>query len=156
MRRPCRPLTTGEIALLRGVFGDGIAYGQVRVHPQRLCWPFPRDRAMAPNGHLYFPGCYEDDFAGPAVSLRRRALFVHEGAHLYQWYGLQQWVWLRGPFDRRYAYALVPGKPYEAYGLEQMGMIAEHYYLLANGGRTGLPWPIEAYRAILPALRGGA
>lgn len=154
MPRPHRLLTDGEILLLGGVFGGGIAYDRVRLHSQRLCWPFPRDRAMAPNGHLYFPGCHEEDFTDATVPLRRRALLVHEGAHLYQWYVLRQWVWLRGPFDRRYGYKLVPGKPYEAYGLEQMGMIAEHYHLLAHGGRTGLPWAIEAYRAILPAWRG--
>lgn len=155
MRRPHRPLTPGETAMLRAIYGDGIDYPRVRLHPRRLCWPFPRDRAMAPNGHVYLPGPnWAEDYSSDTVPLRLRALLVHEGAHLYQWYALGWTVWLRGAFDRTYRYALVQGRRYEAYGLEQMGMIAEHYYLLSQGRHTGLPYPIEAYRAILPGLRG--
>lgn len=137
--------------MLQSVYANHITYPRVRIHSERLMWPFPKDRAMAPNGEAYFPGDeYAVDFAQPGVSLSKRGTFIHEGAHLYQWYGLGQAVWLRGPFDRNYSYVLTPGKAYKDYGLEQMGMIAEHYFLLMNGGRTGLPYALADYQKILP------
>ena len=132
-----RRLTLGEIALLRTIYRDKIDYAQVRIHSERWTWPFPKDRAMAPNGDAYFPGAeYAADFSSPTVPLIQRSTFVHEAAHLYQWYGLGRTVWLRGPFDRNYDYTIIPGKKYEDYGLEQMGMIAQHYYILREGGRV--------------------
>jgi hypothetical protein len=149
-----RQLTVGEIAMLRSVFKDTIQYDKVRIHSERWAFVFPGDRAMAPNGEIYFPGAtYEADFAAATVSLARKAVFIHEGTHLYQWYGLGQTVWARGPFDRNYDYALVPGRTFQEYGLEQMGMIAEHYYTLLHRGRIGLPYTLADYQAILPVGR---
>nr|WP_317893257.1 vgr related protein [uncultured Sphingomonas sp.] len=146
-----RPLSPGETAMLRGVFGEGIDYARVRIHPRKWWFVFPGNRPMAPNGHAYFPGeTHVPDFAAPGVPLWRKASFVHEGTHLYQWYGLKQWVWVRGPFQRNYDYRLEPGKPFTAYGLEQMGMIAQHYFTLANGGRIPLPYTLADYAPLLP------
>ena len=93
---------------------------------------------MAPNGNIYFPGdTYEEDFSAVSVAVRKTAVFVHEATHLYQWYGLGQTVWFRGPFERDYDYELVPGKKFQDYGLEEMGMIAEHYYRVRSGQRVG-------------------
>jgi hypothetical protein len=98
----------------------------VRVYDQPFLGVFPRDRAMSPNGHLYFPGTlWLDDFAAPGIALSKRALFIHEGTHLYQWYGLGQ-----------------------------MGMIAQHYYTLKEGGRIprayGDRCTLADYQKILP------
>ena len=132
-----RKLTIGEVALLRSVYADKIDYTKVRIHSERWARVFPNDRAMAPNGEAYFPGAeYAADFSSAATPLVKRATFVHEGAHLYQWYGLGRIVWARGPFARNYDYTLIPGQKYEDYGLEQMGMIAQHYYILREGGRV--------------------
>lgn len=151
-----RRLTEGEIALLRGVYGNGIAYDRVRLFSRPWMPIFPRNRGMAPNGNVYMPGNkYADDYASPGVPLGLQAVFVHEGAHLYQWYGLGWIVWLRGPFARNYRYRLVPGRRYAEYGLEQMGMIAQHWFILASGGRpAGLPDPsytAASYAHLLPA-----
>lgn len=79
-----RNLTPGEIAMLREVYGGRIPYSRVKVHPHRLTWPFPNDRAMAPNGELYFPGGeYVADFSAPGVDLAHKSTLIHEGAHLY-------------------------------------------------------------------------
>ena len=141
-----RPLSPGEVALLRATFADTILYARVRLFPRRWFWPLPRDRAMAPDGHVYLPGrAWRDDFAAPGVPLRAQALLIHEGAHLYQHYALGWPVWLRGAFDRRYDCRLVPGRPFHRYRLEQMGMIAEHHFLLTRGG---VPHDLPAlYRA---------
>lgn len=132
-----RKLTLGEVALLRSVYAGKIDYAKARIHSERWSWPFPQNRAMPSNGDAYFPGTeYAADFSSPSTPLSTRATFVHEGAHLYQWYGLHRTVWARGPFARNYDYDLVPGRKYEDYGLEQMGMIAQHYYILREGGRV--------------------
>lgn len=98
-----RALTQGEVQLLRSIFRERITYAQVRIFDRRWTWPFPNDRAMAPNGNAYFPGDeYAPDFSLPSVPLGKRATFVHEATHLYQWYGLNWPVWARGPFERNY------------------------------------------------------
>lgn len=150
-----RSLTSGEIAILRSVYGERITYPEVKVSEHRWFWPLANDRAMAPNGKIYFPGqTYAADFAAAGVSLYKRSVFVHEGAHLYQWYGLGRTVWLRGPFDRDYDYELVPGKEYADYGLEQMGSIAQDYYTLRSGGRlASIKYPLSAYASLLPVMR---
>jgi hypothetical protein len=100
---------------------------------------------MAPNGSLYFPdNLFANDFAAPGVTLRRRALLVHEGTHLYQYYGLNWDVVARRVFttgfNSRYSYKLQHGKKLIEYGLEQMGMIAQHYYTLREGGTLERPY----------------
>lgn len=144
-----RPLTSGERTLLQSVFSNWIDYDRVRIHSERWAPVFPNDRAMAPNGQVYFPGAeYAPDFS--VASFAKRATFVHEGTHLYQWYGLNQTVWLRGPFQRNYDYRLTPGKAFQDYGLEQMSMIAQHYYVLREGGRISLPYTLADYQTMLP------
>lgn len=86
----------------------------------------------------------------PIVPLSKRATFAHEGAHLCQWYGLGRVVWARGPFARNYDYKLTPGKPYEDHGLEQMGSIAQDYYVLREGGRIVGPYGLAHYAPLLP------
>ena len=153
-----RPLTVGEMSMLRSVYGIRIPFSAVRILAHRWYWPLPSDRAMSPNGNMYMPGeYYANDYAAGHVSLYHKGVFIHEGAHLYQWYVLGWIVWARGPLDRDYTYKLVVGRRYEEYGLEQMGMIAEHYYVLTHGGRpSDLPdgnYTAASYAAILPVRR---
>lgn len=146
-------MTGGEIAMLRQIYGNRIPYASIKVVPHRWMWPFPNDRSMAPNGTMYLPGDdYRPDFASPSVDLYHKSTFVHETTHLYQWYVLGQTVWLRGPFDRNYDYVLVPGKKWTDYGLEQMAMIAQDYFLLKNGGRplNKTRYPLSAYAGLMP------
>ena len=151
-----RALTTGERAMLTQVYGYRIPFNKVLVFPRRWTWPFPTNRSMAPNGNMYMPGRnYASDFSAPTATLYHKGVFIHEGAHLYQWYVLGWVVWARGPFARNYDYRIIPGQPYEKYGLEQMGMIAEHYYVLKHGGRPAdLPdksYSAASYAKLLPA-----
>lgn len=144
-----RLLTPGETRLLQSVFANNIDYAKVRIHSERWAVIFPNDRAMAPNGEVYFPGDeYAPDFS--LAPLDKRATFVHEATHLYQWYGLRQTVWLRGPFQRNYNYQLIKGRKFTDYGLEQMGMIAQHYYILREGGGIPMPYTLADYASLLP------
>lgn len=92
---------------------------------------------MTPDGEIYFPAAhYKADFS--LALLPDRAWFVHESAHLYQYYFLHWSVKLRGIVDRNYDYTLDPKKKKD-YGLEAQGDIAEDYYILRQGGSSGSP-----------------
>src|SRR5438270_5014721 len=126
-----RPLTPGEIELAHSIFGDAIDYAKVRL-VQGKWWPFqPRNAAMAPMGHIYFhpvAGGWSDDFA--AEPLVRQGFFIHEMTHVWQAQakGRVYLLLMRHPFCR-YRYALKPGKPFAAYGIEQQAEIVCHRFL---------------------------
>lgn len=130
-----RPLTNGEIALARTIFGDAIDYAVVRIR-RRKWFPFqPRKTVMAPRGHIHFhPGgtAYCDDFA--TQPLTRQGLFIHEMVHVWQTQTRGAWylVLNRMPWSR-YDYSLKPGWPLVRYGIEQQAEIVKHAFLLRNG-----------------------
>lgn len=150
MRPSDRPLTEGEIALARSVFGEAVDFGRVRIARRKWAFFQPRETVMAPTGAIHFhpDGTrYRDDFA--AASLADQALFIHEMTHVWQH---QKGIFLplaRHPFCR-YDYALLPGRQLRRYGIEQQAEIVAHAFLLRQGvGVTGAA-PRECYEAILP------
>ena len=148
-----RPLTPGEIALARSVFGDAIDYSQVRLF-RRKWWPLqPRNSAMAPTGHIYFHpegGAWSDDFS--RESLGRQAFFIHELTHVWQTQrgGRFYLLLMRHPFCR-YRYELEPGKPFFRYGIEQQAEIVSHRFLADQGALIG-PAPPRELLPFTPAL----
>jgi type VI secretion system secreted protein VgrG len=145
-----RALTPGETTLLRSVFGSGITYSDVKIHDEKWMVFQPGDTAMTPNGEMYWPKAhYRADFSREPLGIR--AWFVHEGAHLYQYYGLHWSVIARGIFDRNYDYKLDPSKTkLSDYGLEEMGDIARDYYILKMGGTIGKAYTLSDYAKLLP------
>lgn len=146
-----RPLTAGEIALARTVFGDAVDYARVRL-VRRKWWPLqPRGIVMAPTGNIHFhpddPN-WRDDFSQAQISLQ--GLFIHEMTHVWQAQtrGRFYLPLMRHPFCR-YAYRFVPGKPFDAYGLEQQAEIVRHAFLQKRG--AGLANAADP--AILPFAR---
>ena len=146
-----RALTEGEISLVSAMFGTMIDPATVRIR-RRKWFPFqPRTTVMAPCGHIHFhprSTVYADDFSAEAWPLQ--ALFVHEMTHVWQAQVRGKWYLplVRHPFCR-YRYALVPGKPLSAYGIEQQAEIVAH----AFRARIGAPAPgidRAALEAILP------
>lgn len=130
-----RPLTPGECALASSVFGGAIALEPVRLK-RRSFLPFqPRLTVMAPMGHIHFhprSPHWREDFALAPISLQ--GLFIHEMVHVWQAQQKGRW-WLplmRHPFCR-YSYRFIPGKPFEAYGIEQQAEIVRHWFLARNG-----------------------
>ncbi|MEQ1510581.1 MAG: vgr related protein [Sphingopyxis sp.] len=147
-----RPLTAGEIALARGVFGDDIDYDRVEIRRRKWAFFQPRRVIMAPMGHLHFHphgDIYCDDFCETPVE--RQGLFIHEMTHVWQAQRRGRWflVLMRWPFDR-YSYTLKPGWPLQRYGLEQQAEIVRHYFLLSKRRTVPGAPSIAAYRAILP------
>jgi hypothetical protein len=130
-----RPLTDGEVALARSVFGSAIDYSKVTMR-RRKFFPFqPRRITMAPRGHLYFHPlgpAYCDDFS--AMSPVRQGLFIHEMTHVWQTHSRGPWYLIlhRHPWCR-YDYSLKPGWKLERYGIEQQAEIVRHAFLLRRG-----------------------
>ena len=130
-----RPLTPGEIALARPIFGDALDYDRPRLFCGKW-WPFqPRRSAMAPTGNIHFHpdgGGYSDDFS--RESLGRQAFFIHELTHVWQAQAKGRFYLplMRHPFCR-YRYALDPRKPFSRYGLEQQAEIVKDAFLASHG-----------------------
>ncbi len=145
-----RPLTSGEIALARGVFGEAIDYAQARIARRKWAFFQPRRVVMAPRGCIHFhPGgtLYRDDFA--AAALTDQGLFIHEMTHVWQH---QKGIFLpiaRHPFCR-YGYAIHPGWPLARYGIEQQAEIVRHAFLLRHGARVAGAPPLDQYESVLP------
>jgi len=130
-----RPLTPGEIALARSMFGDAIDYDRARIAHAKWAFFQPANVTMAPLGTIHFHPkgeAYRDDFAEAPLDLQ--GLFIHEMVHVWQH---QQGLFLplrRHPFCR-YRYALVPGRPFRRYGIEQQAEIVRHAFLLRKVAR---------------------
>lgn len=145
-----RPLTPGEIALARTMFGDAIDYARARVANRKWAFFQPRKTAMAPTGCIHFhPGgdLYHDDFA--CADLSHQGLFIHEMTHVWQY---QSGIYLplrRHPFCR-YGYTIQPGRRFERYGLEQQAEIARHAFLLRHHAIVPGAPPLAQYETILP------
>jgi len=132
-----RPLTGGEVALARSVFGRAIDYDKVTIRRRKFFPLQPRRVTMAPRGHIHFHplgSAYCDDFA--EAPLRRQGLFIHEMTHVWQTQTRGEWylVLHRHPWCR-YDYSLKPGLPLKAYGIEQQAEIVRHAFLLRRGER---------------------
>lgn len=145
-----RPLTPGEIALARTVFGDAIDYARVCIHRRKWMFFQPRHIVMAPTGHIHFHpegDRYRDDFA--RADLGSQALFIHEMTHVWQhqsglFLPLRRMPWAR------YDYAFTPGRPLASYGIEQQAMLVQHAFMLRRGARPPEAPALDQIEAILP------
>ena len=132
-----RPLTDGEVELARSMFGDAIDYRRVRIIRGKW-WPFQhRGIVMAPTGNIHFhphDPRWSEDFS--TASLDLQGLFIHELTHVWQTQtrGRFYLPLMRHPFCR-YAYEVVPGRPFDLYGLEQQAEIVRHAFLAKQGRR---------------------
>jgi hypothetical protein len=143
-----RPLTSGEIALARSVFGDAIDYSRVRMVRRKWWWFQPREIVMAPSGNIHFHphgDQWSQDFS--REPLHRQGLFIHEMTHVWQAQkgGRYYRPLMRHPFCR-YRYELVPGRQFGRYGLEQQAEIVRHVFLAERGGHPRVSPP----RSLLP------
>ncbi len=150
--RHARPLTIGEIALARSIFGDAIDYARVNIVCGRW-WPFqPRGIVMAPTGNIHFhpdDPHWSEDFSSEPLSLQ--GLFIHEMTHIWQSQKCGRFYLplMRHPFCR-YRYRYQPGRPFGRYGIEQQAEIVSHVFL-ARHGRAPSAAPAPALlEALLP------
>lgn len=149
-------LNTYELRSL-GTLVEGLDYARVRLHRgagvragrllRAAILTLSGGRAIALGNHVFLP----------AWCCRSLPIMAHELTHCAQY---QRWgpvrYFLRGAADRLrelrhraglgtnpYAYRLEPGKPFEAYGMEQQGQIVEDTF---RGDRVAAA--ISPYRPI--------
>jgi hypothetical protein len=132
-----RPLTDGEVALARSMFGNAVDFGKVTIRRRKWFPVQPREIAMAPRGHIHFhprSSAYCDDFS--TQPLHRQGLLIHELTHIWQTQQRGEWylVLHRHPWCR-YDYSLKPGWRLVRYGIEQQAEIVRHAFLLRQGIR---------------------
>ena len=133
MKRPAaqsRPLTAGEIAIARSVFGDNIRLDDVRL---KTAWWVLKNYAISPNGNIYFNQAdWTTDFSDSSII--KQSWLVHELTHIWQ---LQQGlnVIFGALINRRYTYLLIDGKPFFAYGIEQQARMVQDYFIQRSRGQ---------------------
>jgi nucleotide-binding universal stress UspA family protein len=156
-----RPLTPGEIALAKRIFGDSLNYDDVRIQngkdsplwkasaylgekcgAQNICC-----RAQTFGSTIFMPqDQYHDDYSRGDDS--DRSLFVHEITHAWQFQNMQVVAGVRtvvdavnlGSYDAVYGYKLDPKKDLGDYNVEQQACIMEAYHeYLERGGKPPAP-----------------
>lgn len=65
-----RGLTTGEIALAKSIYGNTIDYSAVRISSGTYFPLQDPDRAVAPNGNIYFGNSYVKDLSSSDLGSR--------------------------------------------------------------------------------------
>jgi len=147
-----RPLTTGERALAREMFGDSLLLAPVTIR-RRKWFPFqPKDVIMAPTGHVHVhpeSHLWSGDYAGEHLGLQ--ALFLHELTHVWQSQekGKFYLPLMRHPFCR-YRYMFEAGKPFGRYGIEQQAELVRHTFLARRGRPVAGAPPLEQLERLLP------
>jgi len=138
---PKRPLTPGEIALAREVFGGAIDYATVTITEDKFIGFHPDNTAMAPDGNLYMPGCYRNDYS--KEDTWDQAMFIHEMTHVWQYQNkilspVAEAVKLniRFKFDyaAAYGYMLDAKKDLVEYNMEQQASIVQDYFSFKKDG----------------------
>jgi hypothetical protein len=127
-----RPLSAGEIALARLIFGDSIDYSRVKIHRRGYLWLGLQraDVAMAPNGEIYFGRkCFKNDFSRENASSRH--WFIHEMTHVWQ-HQLGYPVKWRGAIriGLNYRYILEPNRKLGNFNMEAQGDLLADYFAL--------------------------
>jgi hypothetical protein len=132
-----RPLTEGEIALARSMFGDALDYARIRIVRGKW-WPFQhRGIVMAPTGNIHFhpdDPRWSEDFSKAPIELQ--GLLIHELTHVWQTQtrGRFYLPLMRHPFCR-YAYDHIPGQAFDLYGLEQQADLVRPAFMARRGVR---------------------
>ena len=151
-----RPLTPGEIAMAREMFGDALDCAPVRIWAQPFGFGrvfvagrwFGRDWIIWPKDKLL------PDYADPDVPVARAAVLIHELAHVWQ---AQQGVNLAfaklkaGDRPDCYAYEIGEATTWYTLNIEQQAMAVEDEFRRRRAGRTDLTeGQSAAYRRICP------
>ncbi|MBC7769749.1 MAG: vgr related protein [Phycisphaerales bacterium] len=136
-----RPLTEGEVALGKSVFGGEIDWRAVRVlqAPPELGFG-----AMVPRARTIVFSRWRavEDFAHAPLS--EQGWFVHELMHVWQ---AARGVFLAGAKlnalgKGAYFYTSRPGARLKHYNIERQAEIARHLFLARNGAaEPGMPAP---------------
>ncbi len=142
-----RPLTSGEIALAKTVFGDSIDYARVRLHDKRILPPGlqRRHQAVAKGDNVSFPrSAYAADFSFETNAFKQ-SVFIHELVHVWQHQNrvlstpreaLKETLRHKFNYAKAYPYRLGAHADLTGYGFEQQAAMIQDYFLLTRHGET--------------------
>ncbi|MDP2214830.1 hypothetical protein [Phenylobacterium sp.] len=140
-----RPLTEGERALGREMFGEGLEPRRIRI----LCIPvWPRAFAAGARLMVFPVKAAVWDFSQAPLGLQ--GLFIHELTHVWQAQGGVGLVWAKlrcGDSPAAYAYDLQSGHSFGDLNIEQQAMVVQHAFLASRRGAA--PFSALAYGAYL-------
>jgi hypothetical protein len=140
-----RPLTEGEIALAKTVFGDSIDYAAVRLHDKRILPPLiqKKHQAVAKGNDISFPrDAYAPDFSKETDALKQ-SVFIHELTHVWQHQNkvvstpreaVKETLKHKFNYSKCYLYKLDAHADLISYGFEQQAAIVQDYFLLSKHG----------------------
>lgn len=140
-----RKLTKSEVDLARLVYKDSIPYDKVWIIKGGLLeMPNSSNNAMTPYGNIYLPSHHYDkipDFTIDNKQSDNIRWFIHEMAHVWQYYAMDISVacrgimlQLKGGYDsnaKAYAYDLLGAdskKEFKDFNIEQQAEIIAHYF----------------------------
>jgi len=132
-----RPLTEGEIALGRTVFGEEIAWRRVRV----LQGPSLGFGAMVPMGRTILFSRWRAAWDFAEAPMDEQGWLVHELMHVWQ---AAHGVFLAGAKlgaigKLAYAYTPQPKANLKDYNIERQAEIARHLFLARAGSKAEKP-----------------
>jgi len=147
-----RSMTEGEKILAKTVYTDAIDYKKVKIFNESWTFLQPTDRAMAPNGNIYYAkgnADYSRDFSAKK-NIHKQATFIHELAHVWQHQkGVN--VIVNGIFQRDYDYLPLTSKTkFYKLGIEEQAQLIRDYFYLLNGYHNAKWPPINIYRQVIP------
>ena len=151
-----RPLTEGETALAREMFGDALDCAPVRLWGQPFGFRrifvagrwFGRDWIVWPETQL------REDYAAPGAPVAEAATLIHELVHVWQ---AQQGVNLAlaklraGDSPDSYSYEITPLTRWSDLNIEQQARAVEDEFRRRRNGQVAmLAGASEAYKRISP------
>ncbi len=83
---PRRSITSGERALLRSVFEETLPYEGLQVDTNDGNWGGETNSITVNEVPHFSTRIWCADFSGPGVSIRDKAIFIHEFMHVWQFY----------------------------------------------------------------------
>lgn len=145
-----RELTAGEISLAKLMFKDSIPYKKVRiVRGELLGMPDHSENAMTPFGEIHLSSKKYDEIKDfSSVAEEEKRWFIHEMAHVWQYFAMDICVACRGvgistkggylqkhPSGRLMAYfydllGADANKEFKDFNIEQQADIICHYFLV--------------------------
>ena len=142
-----RPLTAGEIALAKTVFGGSIDYAAVRLHDRRVLPPGiqHKHQAVAKGNDISFPRtAYSDDFS-TETNASKQSVFIHELVHVWQHQNnvvstfreaVKETLKHKFNYGKCYLYKLDAHLDLVQYGFEQQAAMIQDYFLLSRHNET--------------------
>lgn len=135
----CRSLTAGEVELARGMFGDSVDYGRVKIFDRPYFLVTGSScSGMAPNGNIYISSSHGHSADFSTAPAAKQAFFLHEMTHVWQHQNgrdvrreaVQAWAAANFDYSATYRYKLESHTDFAGLSLEQQADVTGDYFRL--------------------------